>query len=462
MLSFDFISFYNLFLCFCDGLKKLFFASLEMFLFSSLLLVSSTVGSPPSQHCNPERYAAETERAKAQTMPVSTTAENAVLTLLPQTEGDASPACLDGSKYGVYFAASTTGSTKWTISISGGGWCYDEVDCLCRSKGPLGTSNNLPPSVGKGCYNPLPDGTLEQDCNFLHLPYSDGASFSGFVQTPVAVPGTNETVTFRGIKNFDAAVAFAFAHGLSAATEFVLTGGSAGGLSTFLHADRVASRLKASAPQCTKIRAAPVVGYFLDHDNFAHTTGYPGGPNSPQWAKPGTGANYTMWMKYIYTMQNLTFGADGALTAACQAKHPTEPHLCFMSPHMNDVIETPFFMFNSKYDAWQLGNEFQSSWTTKAEQAGVLQYGLDFIQQLAPVSSPTVTKNGGMITSCICHGCPWPALVLEGKTSFEHYADWYYGKTSGRASLHIDPRLPNGNGTLNGAAFKSCATFPYA
>ena len=27
-------------------------------------------------------------------------------------------------------------------------------------------------------------------------------------------------------------------------------------------------------------------GYFLDHDNFAHTTGFPGGPNSPQWAKP--------------------------------------------------------------------------------------------------------------------------------------------------------------------------------
>ena len=32
-------------------------------------------------------------------------------------------------------------------------------------------------------------------------------------------------------------------------------------------------------------------------------------------------------MKYIYTMQNLTFGSDGGLTAACEAKHPTEPHL---------------------------------------------------------------------------------------------------------------------------------------
>ena len=86
-------------------------------------------------------------------------------------------------------------------------------------------------------------------------------------------------------------------NGMTKATEFVLSGGSAGGLSTFLHADRVADRLKKEAPGCSKIRAAPIVGYFLDHDNFAHSTGFPGGPNTPQWAKPGTAANYTSWMK---------------------------------------------------------------------------------------------------------------------------------------------------------------------
>ena len=42
-------------------------------------------------------------------------------------------------------------------------------------------------------------------------------------------------------------------------------------------------------------------------------------------------------------------------------------------------------MFNSKYDAWQLGNEFQSNWATPVKQKGVLQYGLDFMAQLAPV-----------------------------------------------------------------------------
>jgi hypothetical protein len=55
-------------------------------------------------------------------------------------------------------------------------------------------------------------------------------------------------------------------------------------------------------------------------------------------------------------------------------------------------------VFNSKYDAWQLGSEFQSNWKTKAEQDGVIQYGKDFMAQLAPVYTGGETKNGGMIT----------------------------------------------------------------
>lgn len=40
-----------------------------------------------------------------------------------------------------------------------------------------------------------------------------------------------------------------------------------------MHADRFAAALKAEAPKIKKIAAAPVVGYFLDHDNFEHTNG---------------------------------------------------------------------------------------------------------------------------------------------------------------------------------------------
>jgi len=375
----------------------------------------------------------------------------APLTLLPQDKGDESPACLDGSPYGFYFVPSKTGSTKWTISIEGGGWCYDEDGCYSRSKMALGSSKGWAKTAGCGCMNTVGDG-LDADCNCLYMPYGDGASFSGYRAKLWQVPNVaNATLTFRGIKNLDATLDWAVAHGLDKATEFVLTGGSAGGLSTFLHADRVAARVKQESPNMKKIRAAPVVGYFLDHANFKHTAGT---PNTPSWAT----SNYTDWMKYIYHMQNLSFGPDGGLTEKCheeQVSAGRDPALCFMSPHMQDTIETPFFVFNSKYDSWQLGHEFQSAWTTKAEQDAVIQYGKDFMQQFAPVAASP--KNGAFITSCICHGCPWPQLSLEGKTTYQHYAAWMAGNTTGTASIHIDTRLPNGGGEIT---FAQCAKFP--
>jgi hypothetical protein len=65
-----------------------------------------------------------------------------------------------------------------------------------------------------------------------------------------------------------------------------------------------------------------------------------------------------------------------------------------------------------------------------------------------------------MITSCICHGCPWPTLEVEGKTSYQHYAAWMAGNTTGAASMHIDPRTPNGGGTLVGKKWGQCKAFP--
>eukprot|EP00404_Azadinium_spinosum_P000121 CAMPEP_0180428204 /NCGR_PEP_ID=MMETSP1036_2-20121128/6714_1 /TAXON_ID=632150 /ORGANISM="Azadinium spinosum, Strain 3D9" /LENGTH=284 /DNA_ID=CAMNT_0022433829 /DNA_START=565 /DNA_END=1416 /DNA_ORIENTATION=+ len=187
---------------------------------------------------------------------------------------------------------------------------------------------------------------------------------------------------------------FAFAHGLDKATEFVLTGSSAGGLSTFLHADRIASRLG----NCTHVRAAPVVGYFLDHDNYKHN-----------WH------TYTARMKHIYhNMQNLTFGPDGGLTAACQRAYPANPHYCFMSPHMQKFIHTPFFMFNSKYDKWQLDNELQAKFKRPAAEAAVLQYGKDFLTQFSPVQGEP--KHGAMIKAVSATAVHGAALSLTART----------------------------------------------
>lgn len=271
------------------------------------------------------------------------------------------------------------------------------------------------------------------DCNCLFMMYCDGASFSGFRSAPWPVPGRpGGTVVFRGIKNLDATLDWAFAHGLDTATELVLAGNSAGGLSTFLHADRVAARLALEAPGCTRVRAAPIVGFFLDHDNIAHDE-----------------HNYTTKVEYIYDMQNLTFGADGGLMPACQAAYPDSPHYCFMSPHMQRFVKTPFFLFNSKYDTWQLTNELQIKWENGEGYDAMLEYGQDFMKQLEPVFAESA--NGAFITSCMCHGCPWfgeSSLALKNETPMQLYADWLFGKSTGDDAFHVDTRGPNGDGEL--------------
>jgi hypothetical protein len=380
------------------------------------------------------------------------------ITLLDLSTG---AAALDGSPYGFFFLPSVKNSTQWTISIEGGGWCVGEDNCLARAEqtmhdgkpGSLGSSTPLlgHPS-GCGCMNTEADG-LADDCNCIYMPYLDGGSFSGNRDKPWPVkskPG--KFLHYRGLTNLDATLDFAFSHlGLDKATAMVVTGGSAGGLSTFLHVDRVADRMKA-APACNRTTAAPVVGYFLDHAKYA-------APTKPNVDYPHTG-NYSSWMKILYEDQNIT----AALLPACLAAFPSEPHLCFMSPHMVKFVQSPFFMFNSRFDAWQMDNDLQVTCSvgdkghrpcSTAEQAAIVQYGADFLSDLKPVIAST-PKNGGFITSCICHGCPWSTLTLDNATSYQHYARWHRGQDG--SSMHIDSRPPNGGGAL--ASDPLCMSFP--
>jgi len=357
----------------------------------------------------------------------------APLTLLPQDAGNLSPACLDGSPYGLYFMPSVHNSTKWTISMQGGGWCYNEADCLGRSQTDLGSSRLFGKQSGCVCMNPDEKGNLDNDCNCIFLPYCDGASFSGYRPDPWPIPNKpGKSIHFRGIKNLDVAIEFALAHGMDKATEFVLTGRSAGGLATFLHADRVAERVRARAPDCKIIRAVPEVGFFLDHPDMKHDT-----------------HSFTDNMKYVYSMQNLTFGADGGLESACQALFPDSPHLCFMSPHMQQVVQTPFFILNSRFDAWHLDNILMPTGPGPGffVHQAILDFGHDFLVEFAPVEKEP--RHGAFITTCIGHMfIPWKYLELDGKRAYEHLADWYWGKTTGAAAIAIDTRGPSGDGTL--------------
>ena len=89
--------------------------------------------------------------------------------------------------------------------------------------------------------------------------YCDGASFSGLRTDTLPARGDPRLrLHFRGLANLDAALDALFAlHGLADAKEVLVTGGSAGGMAVFLHADRIAARVRMSAPGVTKLVARP-------------------------------------------------------------------------------------------------------------------------------------------------------------------------------------------------------------
>ena len=103
------------------------------------------------------------------------------------------------------------------------------------------------------------------------------------------------------------------------------------------------------------------------------------------------------------------------------------------------------------------GERTTSTLTASPAEAAVKAYGNDFLHDFEPAGT---NKNGGFITSCICHGCPWDKLTFEGnKTAYEYYADWANSRDFPRQpkSLVVDSRGPNGDGDLT---FSECSPFP--
>ncbi len=252
--------------------------------------------------------------------------------------------------------------------------------------------------------------------------YGDGASFSGFRSAPWPVPGTSDSLLFRGIRNLDVTLDYLFAnYGLSSAELVILSGGSAGGLSTFLHLDHVAERVREHAP-AARVVGQPVCGFFLDLDTND-------GNNAPN-------VTYGAELRYVYSMQN----SSGSLSQACQSANPQDPGKCILAPHATTFIQTPWFALQSRFDHWQLSEEvfipcileqpytppYKPSSCNATEVAQIQAYGPAFMEQFTPAFNPA--QNGVFLDACIIHGSTNSSI--NGKTNSEAFSAWLGGGPS--------------------------------
>ena len=312
------------------------------------------------------------------------------------------------------------------------------------------------------------------------MAYLDGASFSGNRADPLVVEGTK--LWMRGHRNLVAVIADLHAFGgLGAATEVIVTGGSAGGLATILHADYIATLLPAAG-----VKAVSDCGFFLDSfDVLGHRF-------------------YASEIAWVSETQNVTTAPQ--VNAACLAAQPPgQAWRCMMAPYTYPHVGTPLFMANSMLDAWQLENELapvadgvtgyapcllnrsecdpaqwsalqnyvrargpeRGRWAPRAVRLRVehtrpplvlppslpprAAQSHQFLDALATAraSSPTVGANGGWIASCVQHPqlqAPYSTTVrVGGVASMQAVGDWYFGRTP-PGTWHLDVPYP-GNPT---------------
>lgn len=331
--------------------------------------------------------------------------------------------CLDGTAPAFYLSKGS--NTKWILFLQGGGWCYTLEDCVARSKGRLGSTAHSPSTIiGGGASGLFDDDSsvnpVFHDFNKVFVQYCDGASFSGDVSAPVSVNGTK--LYFRGHRILTQVIAYLQAHfGMSQATEVLLSGCSAGGLSTYLHADYVASLLPATVK---RYKAAAVSGFFLNHTNVDGVPVYP------------------QQMVNVFRMQNCTNGVN----ARCISANPNAPERCMFAENTYPFIETSFFVANSMYDAWSLANILtvkqadSQKWsscirsldncTTKQVMALNDLWQQQFLERL--VTSPNFwhNRNGCFVHSIVKHcgeeSALWNAQVKIGGVRINQaWGEWY-------------------------------------
>jgi len=298
--------------------------------------------------------------------------------------------CLDGSPSAYYYNEGAE-TSKFYIHQEGGGWCGSDEDCLSRSKGDLGSSKAYPKTrvfnTGYFSSDPLIN-PLMHNFSKIYLPYCDGGSQTGDLTLPVNVKSS--TIYYRGHRILRAMIPALMNRMLKGATDVVISGCSAGGLSTYLHADEWGAALPG-----TKVVALPDSGFFLDYNSSAN--------------------GYSSSMRWVFDAMNST----GGVPAACRAANPSDPALCIFAEHVAPTLKVPFFPMQSQYDSWQIGNDLRNK-----DQAAINAYGLKLRGLVEKNLLATNTHNGVFLDACYHHCGDW-GITIDGDSTAVAFQTWY-------------------------------------
>uniref|UniRef100_A0A5B6ZEP8 Pectin acetylesterase n=1 Tax=Davidia involucrata TaxID=16924 RepID=A0A5B6ZEP8_DAVIN len=330
--------------------------------------------------------------------------------------------CLDGSPPAYHLDEGFgAGINNWLVHIEGGGWCNNVTTCLARKNTRLGSSKQM---VKQLAFSGILSNNKQFNPDFynwnrIKIGYCDGASFTGDVEE--VNPDTN--LHFRGARIFPAVIEDLLAKGMMNAENAILSGCSAGGLTSILHCDS----FRALLPMGTKVKCLSDAGYFINAMDIS------GAPH----------------IEAFYNEVVTTHGSAKNLPLSCRSK--LTPALCFFPQHVAQQIRTPLFIVNAAYDSWQIKNilvpgvaDPHGLWhnckldikNCSPSQLETMQdFRLGFLSALTGLG--TSSSRGMFINSCYAHcqtelqetwlmnGSP----VLSGATIAKAVGDWYYDRS---------------------------------
>ncbi|ONM59963.1 Pectin acetylesterase 12 [Zea mays] len=170
--------------------------------------------------------------------------------------------CLDGSLPGYHLHRGFgSGANSWLVNLEGGGWCNDRSSCVFRKGSRRGSSNHMERQLQfTGILSNKPEENPDfYNWNRVKVRYCDGGSFTGDGSDAAA------GLYFRGQRIWQAAMDDLMAQGMRYANQALLSGCSAGGVSTILHCDEFHGLF----PSNTRVKCLADAGMFLD--TYAHT-----------------------------------------------------------------------------------------------------------------------------------------------------------------------------------------------
>ncbi|GER40101.1 pectinacetylesterase family protein [Striga asiatica] len=229
--------------------------------------------------------------------------------------------CLDGTLPGYHLHRGFgSGANNWIVNLEGGGWCNNIRTCVYRKKMKRGSSNYFEKEIP---FTGILSDKASQNPDFFNwnrvkIRYCDGGSFSGDSENKGA------GLQFRGQRIWQAAIEDLMSKGLRNANQALLSGCSAGGLSTILHCDEFRDLF----PATTKVKCFSDAGLFLDAVDVSggHT------------------------LRNFYAGVVSLHGAAKNLPKTCHL----DPTSCFFPENLILKIKTPLFILNAAYDTWQV------------------------------------------------------------------------------------------------------------